>query len=527
MEDATVVGSAPPSQATIASLKQQGGTAALAVPMLLGSNLANTTLSLTMSMEEFYAASEIASAARIAALRLANDKIAQRAFDETHARKLARYMLRGFLGTVQYLWTNDPEIDEDTKETLDNFLADLGHGPYQALQPFTANIRECKPDGSDLLLNKTPDGRQTVVLRSQQKLWIIDGQHRRAAYKMFREWLDTLVSAMRYPAEKKGGLFVPEDREQLEMAEHDLTIWSTVRDIVLNRCTVDVTVHLGLTPDQERQLFHDLNNLGKKVEPALAHSFDTANPVSQFIRDYIDGSNTPLLGALEIVDTGGKKGGKNAKLPDAAFFRDDISQIHALLFAGQTNQASITSGRLVREQHDKVMRFWGHLTRYPDWAQPGWGARTLLAQPAMVKALAYLFYALGNERSQEYDQPAFQRYMDALATQKIDFAPTAPLWRLYELTDQERHDHDRRLDDYLTPDVGRTPFTKPDTAGGSLQFASSTRDVMRYIGDLVRYDLKLPPRKKLAGFITKLIADGKLSKLQPTAVAADVDTAAA
>jgi hypothetical protein len=58
-----------------------------------------------------------------------------------------------------------------------------------------------------------------------------------------------------------------------------------------------------------------------------------------------------------------------------AFFRDDISQMHALLFAGQTNQASITSGRLVREQHDKVMRFLGHLTKYPDWAQPGWRTR--------------------------------------------------------------------------------------------------------------------------------------------------------
>ena len=73
------------------------------------------------------------------------------------------------------------------------------------------------------------------------------------------------------------------------------------------------------------------------------------------------------------------------------------------------------------------------------------------------------------------DHASLRRIQQACAgaNQKIDFVPTASLWRLYDLTDQQRHDLDRRLDEYLTPDVGRTPFTKPDSGSGIVQLASS------------------------------------------------------
>ena len=45
------------------------------------------------------------------------------------------------------------------------------------------------------------------------------------------------------------------------------------------------------------------------------------------------------------------------------------------------------------------------------------------------------------------DHASLRRIQQACAgaNQKIDFVPTASLWRLYDLTDQQRHDLDRRL----------------------------------------------------------------------------------
>ena len=41
----------------------------------------------------------------------------------------------------------------------------------------------------------------------------------------------------------------------------------------------------GLNPDEKRQLFHDLNRLGKKVDTNLALQFDNSNPINLFIKD--------------------------------------------------------------------------------------------------------------------------------------------------------------------------------------------------------------------------------------------------
>ena len=83
--------------------------------------------------------------------------------------------------------------------------------------------------------------------------------------------------------------------------------------------TVDVTVHLGLKPEQEKQLFHDLNNLGKKPDAALAQAFDQANPISLFIRRNIEAENL-LEGRIKIADAGSKKGPKKAGDDEAVIY---------------------------------------------------------------------------------------------------------------------------------------------------------------------------------------------------------------
>ena len=51
-------------------------------------------------------------------------------------------------------------------------------------------------------------------------------------------------------------------------------------DILRAEWTVTMEVHLGLTADHERQMFHDLNNLGKRVEESLAYKFETEQILS-------------------------------------------------------------------------------------------------------------------------------------------------------------------------------------------------------------------------------------------------------
>ena len=42
-------------------------------------------------------------------------------------------------------------------------------------------------------------------------------------------------------------------------------------------------------------------------------------------------------------------------------------------------------------------------------------------------------------------------------------------------------------------------------------FASNTRDIARYLGDLMRWKLGLPPRPGVATLKAKLISQGKMS----------------
>ena len=51
--------------------------------------------------------------------------------------------------------------------------------------------------------------------------------------------------------------------------------------------TIQVECHLGLGVKEERQLFHDLNNLGKRVDASLALKFDSANPINVFIKEVL------------------------------------------------------------------------------------------------------------------------------------------------------------------------------------------------------------------------------------------------
>jgi hypothetical protein len=475
----------------LGDLKRTGSRTTINAPVLAGFNLNNRTLSATMRMETFREISEVANELRIVETGGDSSQVAQRPLDMKHAKSLALYMLRGMVAGVKRDWN---EQGRHIPDELEDILQELGEGPYQGLQPFTGNIRQCEPEGADLDIEER-QGQLILHLRLGQMIFVIDGQHRRMAYELLTNWLRDTLQSGKY---SKRGLYVPE-REDLGLDGEELAIWSTVIELARSHFTVDVTIHLGLRPDQERQLFHDLNNLGKKPDAALAQAFDQANPISIYIRQHIEEMN--LLGDIRIADTGSKKGGKGPETQTPTIYRDDLATANAMLFAGATNQASVTT-QAVRPHYEFADKFWRMIASQPNIGAPDWDTLTLLAEPVMIKALAALAYSFHGSREKNHDLR--DQLLADLVAGKIDFSPVDPLWALYFKTDAERAEEDPTLADYLTPDAARKSYAV--LREGHYDFAANTRDIARYLGDLIRWKLKLPPRPGLAQLKAKLAA---------------------
>jgi hypothetical protein len=272
--------------------------------------------------------------------------------------------------------------------------------------------------------------------------------------------------------------------------------------------TVDVTVHLGLNAEQERQLFHDLNALGKKPSNAQALAFDAANPVTKYVTERVapDG----FVHGLRLVDAGHKKSG--TRLEGAAIYRDDLVNTCAILFRGAFNQSGITPLDVLGSE-DYADRFWNALGLQPYWGAPAWKKRTLLAQSTMLKGMAFLVRSFHNgEEARDKDVAHAKRHaiIQAIADGAVDFTHTNPLWRIYLMNQEQREAAFPGIEDYITPDTSRHPYGTWDDDASHLQFGSNTRDISRYLADLVRYQLRdqigLQPRPGLVSLKKKLAA---------------------
>jgi len=513
----------------LGDLKRGGQRSAFQEPVLTGFNLGNRTLTLTLAMEKFREITEIANEARMK--ELGSNEIAQRPLDEKHAKAIAFYMLRGLLVDVK---NGMEERGDDIPTALEDILFELGEGPYQGLQPFTGNIRACDPGGADLEIEEVSGGRLILHLRQGQLIFIIDGQHRRWAYGLLVTWLRDIIARGMYTSSRRGGLYEPQ-RDDLELRSTELEIWSQVFNEAITHCTVDLTVHLGLNVEEERQLFHDLNNLGKKVDPSIAQQFDQANPISVFVRKVIESEK--LLGEeLVILDQGvrGRRGRQAFGEPSAdGIRREDLIDASAMLFAGQMGPTGVTPSK-VQPYYDYGRRFWRVLAAQRHFGEPGWHERTLLAQPVMIKALAQLAYAF--HASREANEQHLESFFRALEQKLVNFEQTEPLWHVYLLAPSERYRTYPKLIEYLTPDSVMQPYATCDEGTKQLRFGNNSRDIARYLGDLIRANLGLPVRPGLISLRQKLAAQsgntasvsgstGASAQNEPVAVAGIVNPA--
>jgi hypothetical protein len=464
-------------------LIKSGDSSARPFVILNNYNLGNDTTLITLPIQTLVERSEVANDRGLAESKdYEGYEVAQRKLDSNHATKLATYILKGAISAAIKKRRLNGELPS---QELDTFLHALGAQPYFSLQPLVANIRNCRPGGDGLRFERVGEGILKVYLSDKDILWIVDGQHRRFGMRLLLDFLKEIRDKHRYPRSPR--LFPTAHKE--ELSSRELQAWHEVFEVARTESTVAVEVHLGLDAASERQLFHDLNNLGKRVEASLAFEFDNSNPVNLFIKDELvvreseGGFWKPAIQDKDAVDWREDPG---------AMSRKDLIAVNAILFLNRTNIKGAQPND-VEEKRDVAMRFWEEINNIPGFGQPGAKESTVAAQPVVLKALAKLTYdfGFGKGRSNEHLDTLI------LGIKKIDFSHTNPMWQYYQLDVEKR---DRLLlsgvTDYLPSDQEghNRDIGMFDEHSQKMRFGAKHNDIYPILGDMIRWRLKLPNR---------------------------------
>lgn len=247
------------------------------INVLIGYNLGNLTWTSDVPLAKFVEWSEIA-----------NDpdkgEVAQRKLDPNHAKSLAVFMLKGLINAaIVKRKLQGKEIPAAFAEVQSK----LGTKPYCALQPVVANIRDIDPNKPSIRADRGLTERgETVGFRvympRSYRWWVVDGQHRRYGGEMLMDWLKETTRTSRYPA--RGSIV----NLKGDVDPSEMIVWMEALECARTFATIKIEFHLGLDIDQERQLFHDLNNLGKKINVSMATEFDQGNPINHFVRQTLE-----------------------------------------------------------------------------------------------------------------------------------------------------------------------------------------------------------------------------------------------
>jgi hypothetical protein len=473
-----------PEKISLDAVKRKGGNLRF-FDILPGSNLGNRTLLVAMPVREFYDQSEVANEQTIETVpEFEGQVIAQRPLDKVHAASLATYMLKGMVKSA----IGDFKFrGESAPDSLIDLQKQIGDQAYLSLQPVTVNLRKTEfGEFDNLYPKKNADGvivGYQIGLASHHTLMVVDGQHRRFAMDMLYDYVKDVVQFKQYPSKNSQVFSSATKGGGLTAAE--LAAWNLVLEQLTGQNTVMVEIHLGLTPIQERQLFHDLNKLVKKVPAGLALKFDTANPINQFVTEQLIETNLIHVDESDQADWHKDTG---------AISRKDLIAINSFLFLG-TGSEKKASPMDIEASKDIALRFWTQVKQIPNFGVPSSRTLTVAAQPVVLKALAKLtrqFLRTENGR---------QNAADLLnSIPKIDFSHTNRLWRYYQLKGTAEADSLKKdfagLETYLpSDDEGyNRDIGAFDNQKNWFRFSPRTNDVVPILGDMFRWMVKGPSR---------------------------------
>ncbi len=450
------------------------------VRTFVGTNTGNLTFTLLLTLFEVQEMTEVANEQSKSSLF-----VAQRKLDVEHAQKIAKYILKGLM------WAAEKKKYQHVPLSIafEKIKKDMGTQPYISIPPLVASFRNAAPDGSNIKvvpLRVGPDGETAafkIFVNPGDTFWIVDGQHRKKAIQFVHEFLNYVLTHQKYPT--RGSLYPINKKEDLSPEE--LQVWFDCNEM-MKACTVSLEVHIGLDVEKERQLFHDLNNLGKKVDKNLALNFDGSNPVNLFTGQVVIDD---IFANVNFLESNAKD--SNDWKTDG-FTRQELVSINALLFLNKTNVNGATP-TAVEPKVDIAKRFWEKVVEIPGLTEDGSKQITVAAQRVVLKALAKLVYdfAFGKWHNVEH----LNLILDRLPTLNYNHDNLA--WRYYSLTDADKKNAKLlALDSYLPIDndgVNRD-LGNYDTNHNIFRFGAKHNDIYPIIGDIFRWELNLPSRKK-------------------------------
>ena len=303
---------------------------------------------------------------------------------------------------------------------------------------------------------------------------------------MLMDWLKEVTRTGRYPA--RGGIIDFKG----DISDDEMLVWVEALECARTFATVKIEFHLGLSTDQERQLFHDLNNLGKKINVSQATEFDQGNPINGFVR-YV------LEEGIGIATT--ERDVKDWAKDDGALLRKDLAGINAIAFLNKTNARTATP-IVISERKEDVARLWEAISALPGFGQEKAKILTVAAQSVVLKALAKLtFDLLYSNRRPENGRDLFDHLTENL--NEVDFSHSNKMWRYYEMSDEERADPEiNGLASYL-PDSGLVSSESNRDLGayqgGVMRFGAKHNDIYPILADMIRWKMGLPNRHAVEG----------------------------
>ena len=474
-----VGGGSKQSLESLDSLADTGDVNETPFNVFIGHNLGHRVFTMSVPFRKFADISGVA-----------NDReagpVAQRQLDEGHAKKLAVYMVKGLVSAAKM---RRIVTDKPVPEIFDSILRRLGEQPYFSLQPLVCNIRNVPPGGTGaggirgyrLETSAGETASFKIFLSERHTLWVVDGQHRRHAADLAMTFLESVRKEGKYPG--KGAVLFA-DKGKL-VSEEEMLVWNEAYDAARSYATLTVEVHLGLDIDQERQLFHDLNRLGKKVDPSLAFQFDGSNPVTHFIKH-------KLSGELGIALTDNEP--KDWSQDSGAVLLKDMVAVNAIAFLNKGNVAGATPA-VVEPREPTILELWGRINEIEGFGSHRAKENTVAAQSVVLKALAKIAYDLNfnNRRPDDADE-LFKNFLERLPS--VDFSHKNKMWNFYNLTPGEKIDAGLKgLEHYLPDEVAGVNRDIGSMQGEYMRFGAKHNDIFPILADMIRWATGLPSRR--------------------------------
>jgi hypothetical protein len=438
-------------------------------PVVVNRAFGTQTLCLSIPVEEFIARSIVPNQAGISLGADFGDMPSQRPINPAHAQGLALYTLKAELASI--------EASGEAAKALERIRGEIGVESYYGISPIVANLQPKKDVSVDV-----KDGMPHLFVDDVEIFRVIDGQHRREGRDIMMKWLKAVIETGRYPTGRRTGaaLYVPNDG-RVDVLPQERQIWGEVQRNSL-RNGFEVSLHLALSTEQERQLFYVLNNLGRTVESSLAFDFDESNPVNQFIKSVLIGELKLRVVPKDI-----------ASRDEGEIALKDLVAINAVLILNKTNVRSATPP-VVSSRETVAKEFWHKVVQIPGFGEEGAKKTTVAAQPVVLKALAKLVHDLAFAQE---DEANLDYLLDKMP--ELNLSHNNPIWRCYEYGPAEREQKFPGISTYLPPEgTGNRDIGGYDSSTGVMHFGAKHNDIFPILGDLVRYELKLPPRQHRA-----------------------------